>query len=165
MKRIPMLLLIAVCASCGPTPEPAPAPEPALADDVDLDAGTIAIDIGRNDVITDAILDLAHQTPGKPSAYPQSTAAMNSMLRAEVWKYNHTRASVCLYGYLPEHSCGAPYLPEWIHESEETAPSLAVIHARANELSTRVVALWDAACEEAKPRLKHEDWFPHCSIE
>lgn len=160
MKRVLRLVAIALCASCVSTPEIAPADDPE-----DLDPGTLRIDIGRNGLISDKTLEIAQQAGNKRPVSLESPAVMNAMLRAEVWEYNSTRASVCLYGYLPEHSCGPPYLPEWIHESEDVAPSMAVLRARADELSTRVVALWHAACEEARPRLKHEDWSPKCSIE
>jgi hypothetical protein len=159
MKRVLILVLAALCASCA-------TPEPASSDELeDLDPGTLRIDIGRTGLISAKTLEIAQGAESKRSESLESPAVMNSMLRAEVWQYNATRASVCLYGYLPEHSCGPPYLPKWIHESEKTAPSLAVLRARANELSMRVVALWDAACEEAKSRMKHEDWFPQCSVE
>lgn len=160
MKRVLILVLVATFSGCDSTPSPEKTDE-----FVDLDPGNLTIDIERNNPILDSIHEIAMQTPGTEREYPASPAQMNEMLRAMVWQYNYERALTCMHGYLPKHSCGAPYLPAWIHEKSDVAPSLATLRARDTELGIRVEEFWDAACDEAKPRLKHDDWFPLCSIE
>jgi hypothetical protein len=152
--------MAALCANCSLTPAAAPTDE-----DVNFDPRTLRIDIGRNHLILDKIRELEYVAEGMPSLNLESAATMNSMLRAGVWKFNAMRGSMCLYGYLPQESCGPPYLPAWIHETKDAAPSMATLHARNSELSDRVGKFWDAACAEARSRLAHEDWFPLCSAE
>jgi len=161
VKRLLSLWLIATFAGGCVTPHPVD----DLEEIADTDPGDLSIDIARNHGILDAIHEIAFQKPDPPSRYPAHPETMNAMLRAVVWKYNHECVVLCMRGYLPKQSCDAPYLPIWIHETLDVAPSLITLHERATELSIRVEELWDAACDEARPRLEHDDWFPLCSIE
>jgi hypothetical protein len=154
---LPLLLVLCTGAAL--------AVEPATEDEGDNDPGTLLIDIGRNGLILDRVIEFTDQATPNPPLDLQSPVVMSSMLRADVWKFNYARESMCLVRYLPKLSCVPPYLPRWLHETPDAAPSMATLRARQNEVSSRIVDLWDAACEEARKRLPEDEWFPRCSME
>lgn len=134
---------------------------PAYAGASDIDVSSLAIDIGRWDVMLDQV---GERMPSASSEGEDSTASPEKLahqLVSQVWAYNLIRAQACTEGVAIATSCGPGWVPGWAAKPKAKAPSLAVISRRSDEIGEHIGALWDAVCNEAAAN----GTSPQCQIE
>jgi hypothetical protein len=131
-----------------------------------LEVADLGIDIGRLGLINEKTEEIWKKL--RSDEYHGETreaVAMDSALRRTVWQLNELREELCLDRFMVEKSCGAPYVPKWALESSKVIPSMAELQKREDDLSDRIVSLWDAACDRLRKVITASDTMYYCSIE
>lgn len=135
-------------------------------DEERLARSDLRIDIGRLSTIQERTDEIWLKMRSDEYHGPRESAAeLNSQLRWNVWYYNELRESLCFQRFIVEKSCGPPYVPKWVFETQNDAPSTKELQARYEDVSDHIVPFWEAACERLEKVISHDDWMPYCSIE
>lgn len=141
----------------------------ALSGDAVEDADDVhmtGIDIGRLGVINDKTQEIWLRMRSDEARFRiDDPVQLSSSLRQIVWQYNQLREDLCDDRFMVEQTCGAPYLPAWIHEKHGDTPSSKELRARQAELEGRVIPLWDATCERLRKVIPGDNVQEYCSVE
>lgn len=108
--------------------------------------------IGRWHLMASQVADL-HQIAQPGYVYDEEILDPRSLarrLREAVWFYNLERLEMCAHGRLVSLSCTPPYLPAWLSETAEEAPSFRTLAARSEDVGERILPFWQAVCDEAR---------------
>lgn len=118
--------------------------------DVATNAQDLHIEIGRYGAMLN---ETAHLTEGKTGtglSDPADVKELARSLREAVWTYNVQRSELCQRNLYTEVSCGPALDPVWMTEPADTAPSLADIQQRSQDVGGEIQKFWGAICDDAR---------------
>jgi len=155
------LILAVLLAACGQKAAKGPnAPErPRTPED-------LQIQIGRYGVMLDQVHSLTADRPGANEQSPTELTAMARALREDVWRYNVERSELCGRGLFTDVACGPSFLPVWISEPVDAAPTFEELQTRSAAVGEEVMRFWNAVCEDARTReTNQQDKMYVCAME
>jgi hypothetical protein len=128
-------------------------------------ASRLRNDTGRLATRLAGVEQISGQLPSTEADTLSEAARLDLELRATVFRYNAQRAQMCARRQLAHLSCGAAYLPAWMLEAPEAAPSMKVLEERRAAVEGHVVPLWRAVCETTRRVAKLIVTGDHCFAE
>ena len=130
------------------------------------DAGTLAIEMGRWEVMLSEIFQVTPQLHGSAETPFQDANPehMNERLRDAVWQFNQTRDRLCFFGVEPGLSCAPAFAPDWLVAAPDQ-PDLAELQRRSDAFSDVMIPYWDAICERVRKGRPEAERLEVCPME
>ncbi|MBL8536177.1 MAG: hypothetical protein JNM59_02100 [Hyphomonadaceae bacterium] len=152
-----------VLAACGQNADKGEAP-PAAPEAPN--AISLSIEAGRYGVMLSQIHSLTADRSGAGEADNSDPREIARRLREAVWEYNLERSSLCGRGLFADLSCGPAFMPVWLGEPSDVAPTLEELQTRSGAVGEEVMRFWNAVCADARIRETDEEARDYvCAIE
>lgn len=159
LRALVLALALAACGQAGQQAGTERADEP-------LDPFAMSIEVGRYDVMLSQIENINSETPAVVEQDATALTDLARRLRETVWRYNLARSDLCARGLHTQVSCGPTFLPVWIGEPADSAPSLEELQTRNAAVGAEVRRFWSAICDAARAAETDEEARAYvCAIE